>query len=437
MTEVILRPYQPEDFLDVVTLFTETIHQVNAAHYTPQQLAAWAPVPPDLERLRPRLAQAAPLLAEIEGQLAGFATFRAPDYLDLIYTHHRFLRRGVATRLLREIETRARQAGVSRLRADSSITARPFFEAAGFRLIAQQEVILNGVPLINFKMEKDLAPYRGRLAPSPTGFLHLGHARTFWTAQERARAAGGILVLRDEDLDAARCRPEFVLAMLEDLHWFGLSWQEGPDVGGPCSPYQQSRRLDFYRSIFTRLQDRNVIYPCTCSRQDVQRSAQAPHAADEEPVYPGTCRTRTPDKSARTSWRFRVPDGQEISFHDRNLGPQKFVAGQDFGDFIIWRHDDVPAYQLAVVADDAAMGITEVVRGADLLVSTARQLLLYRALDMAPPAFFHCPLLADERGTRLAKRHDALSLRRLRAEGHQPAALREKFLQASSHASTP
>ena len=128
-----------------------------------------------------------------------------------------------------------------------------------------------------------------------------------------------------------------------------------------------------------------------------------------------------------TSLRFRVPDGETISFTDANLGPQQFVAGRDFGDFIIWRHDDVPAYQLACVTDDAAMQITEVVRGADLLVSTARQLLLYRALNLPAPAFFHCPLMTDERGVRLAKRHDALSLRHLREQGHNPEELRASW----------
>jgi glutamyl-tRNA synthetase len=272
--------------------------------------------------------------------------------------------------------------------------------------------------------------YRGRLAPSPTGYLHLGHARTFWMAQQRAQANGGTLVLRNEDLDSTRFQMEFVPAMIEDLRWFGFEWQEGPDCGGPFAPYNQSERMDVYRAALERLRARSFIYPCTCSRKDIQAATRAPHANDDdEPIYPGTCRTKSPSSnsnlpSARFSWRFRVSDGETISFIDGNCGEQRFVAGKDFGDFVVWRGDGVPAYQLACVADDAAMQITEVVRGADLLVSTARQILLYRALGLTPPAFFHCPLWLDESGVRLAKRHDTLSLRALRARGETPKSLR-------------
>ena len=276
--------------------------------------------------------------------------------------------------------------------------------------------------------------YRGRLAPSPTGFLHLGHARTFWTAQERARAEGGVLVLRNEDLDAARCKPEFVSAMFEDLRWFGFDWQEGPDCGGAFGPYSQSERRTFYLDALEKLRAGGFIYPCACSRKDIQSAARAPHAADDqEPIYPGTCRpAQNPKiKKQNCSWRFQVPEGETISFTDANLGPQQFVAGKDFGDFVVWRPDNVPAYQLAVVADDAAMRITEVVRGADLLVSTARQLLLYRALGLMPPTFFHCALMTDESGARLAKRHDALSLRALRERGAAPESLRREWRSAN------
>lgn len=273
-------------------------------------------------------------------------------------------------------------------------------------------------------------PYRGRIAPSPTGHLHLGHARTFWTAQERARLAGGTLVLRNEDLDGPRCRPEFVAAMLEDLRWFGFDWQEGPDCGGPHAPYAQSQRLVFYRATLARLQESGFVYPCTCSRKDIQSSARAPHQAeDNEPIYPGTCRTRpAPPPGTQVNWRFRVPDGEAITFVDGHFGPQTFTAGRDFGDFVVWRHDDIPSYQLAVVTDDVAIEITEVVRGADLLVSTARQILLYRALGLPVPAFYHCPLLTDENGVRLAKRHAALSLRALREAGRTPDELRNGWV---------
>lgn len=273
---------------------------------------------------------------------------------------------------------------------------------------------------------RNTSTYRGRIAPSPTGFLHLGHARTFSTAQQRAREHGGTLILRNEDLDRARCKPEFVQAMYEDLRWFGFDWQEGPDCGGPFAPYDQSGRMMLYREIMARLIESGAVYPCTCSRKDIQTAVTAPHAADDEAIYPGTCRGNRKSEitNRKSSWRFRVPDGEAICFMDGNMGPQQFVAGKDFGDFVVWRHDDVPAYQLACVADDAAMQITEIVRGADLLVSTARQLLLFRALNLQPPAFFHCPLMTDEHGLRLAKRHEALSLRQLRGHGKAPEALR-------------
>jgi glutamyl-tRNA synthetase len=288
--------------------------------------------------------------------------------------------------------------------------------------------------------------YRGRLAPSPTGLLHLGHARTFWVAQERSRAKGGTLVLRNEDLDSTRYRMEFVEAMLEDLKWFGFEWQEGPDCGGPFGPYAQSERPKFYVAALEQLRAAGWVYPCTCSRKDILTAARAPHADDDrEPIYPGTCRTKSarrdlsgvrssaesgpsdalhPTPGTRINWRFRVPEGETISFVDRNCGAQHFVAGKDFGDFVVWRQVDAPSYQLACTVDDAAMQITEVVRGADLLPSTARQLLLYRALGWTPPQFYHCALMTDEAGVRLAKRHDALSLRRLREAGKIPASLR-------------
>jgi len=293
-----------------------------------------------------------------------------------------------------------------------------------------------------------IVSYRGRIAPSPTGFLHLGHARTFWVAQERAQARGGALVLRNEDLDPVRSKNDFVAAMFEDLRWFGFHWQEGPDCGGTFGPYNQSERRLFYVAAFKKLCASGFVYPCTCSRQDVLRALQAPHQGEEEPVYPGTCRTKKSDdwkmvseeisssgnlsrntqrSPGKINWRFHVPDGETISFHDGFHGPQQFVAGKDFGDFVLWRHDDSPSYQLAVMVDDAAMQITEVVRGADLLLSTARQILLYRALGLTPPSFYHCPLMTDASGVRLAKRHDALSLRALREQGMSPESLRQSW----------
>jgi glutamyl/glutaminyl-tRNA synthetase len=278
--------------------------------------------------------------------------------------------------------------------------------------------------------------YRGRLAPSPTGHLHLGHARTFWTAYERARARGGSLVLRVEDLDPRRSRAEFATAALEDLRWLGINWDEGPDVGGAFGPYTQSERRALYAEAWARLHARGLIYPCVCSRRDIARASQAPHeqaGLEDEPVYPGTCRPRAgasvlhADDPRGANWRFRVNDGEEIVFQDLKQGRQAFVAGRDFGDFVVWSREDVTAYQLAVVVDDALMSLTEVVRGADLLKSTARQILLQRALSYTTPEYFHCDLVTDERGRRLAKRHDALSLRRLRAAGVQPEELLARF----------
>jgi glutamyl/glutaminyl-tRNA synthetase len=273
--------------------------------------------------------------------------------------------------------------------------------------------------------------YRGRLAPSPTGLLHVGHARTFWIAAQRAAERGGTLILRNEDLDPQRCRAEFLDAMLEDLRWLGILWSEGPDCGGDFGPYSQSERRDRYLAAWRKLRDSGFIYPCTCSRKDLAQAGSAPND-DDEPIYPGRCRSRTDANAfahpAGVNWRFRVPDGETVRFRDLHLREQAFVPGKDFGDFVLWRRDDVPAYQLAVVVDDAEMRITEVVRGADLLKSTARQLLLYRALGLSAPQFYHCELVRDQAGNRLAKRHDVLSIRLLRKSGKTPAEVRESSL---------
>lgn len=265
--------------------------------------------------------------------------------------------------------------------------------------------------------------YRGRLAPSPTGLLHLGHAATFLIAEKRAQAAGGTLILRNDDLDQQRARPEFYRAMFEDLRWLGLDWQEGPDMGGPHQPYSQSERTAQYLAVWRKLAAAGWLYPCHCSRRELASTTLAPHEAEDgEPIYPGTCRPERPEiftggNPGPVNWRFRVPKGETVTFNDGHFGPQSFTSGHDFGDFLVWRRDGVASYQLACVADDAAMGITEVVRGADLLKSTARQILLYRALGLEPPAWFHCPLVTDSNGVRLAKRHDALSIRALREQG--------------------
>jgi glutamyl/glutaminyl-tRNA synthetase len=282
-----------------------------------------------------------------------------------------------------------------------------------------------------------VSKYRGRLAPSPTGLLHLGHARTFWFAAERARAAGGTLLLRNDDLDAIRFRLDFVDAMIEDLRWLGFGWEE-PMIS-------QSQRRPRYRAALERLHAAKLIFPCTRSRRDVIEAAGAPHegGADDEPIYPPQFRP-SPDaplpplgETISVNWRFRVPDGETIVFHDHKYGEQHAVVGRDFGDFLVWRKDDVPSYQLACVVDDAELGITEVVRGADLIKSTFRQLLLFRALGWTAPDFFHCPLMTDDHGERLAKRHDSLSLRTLRERGTTPEEIIGGFKQEATKPGNP
>lgn len=212
--------------------------------------------------------------------------------------------------------------------------------------------------------------------------------------------------------------------MYEDLAWLGIVWSEGPDRGGAYSPYSQSERRSHYLAAWQQLRDAGWIYPCTCSRKDLAEAATAPNDADDEPIYPGRCRLRTDagnfSEPAGVNWRFRVPADKTISFIDVHLGPQAFVAGEDFGDFVVWRRDDVPAYQLAVAVDDALMQMTEVVRGADLLKSTARQILVLEALGYSLPAYYHCDLVRDATGTRMAKRHDSASIRQLRETGKTP-----------------
>jgi len=271
---------------------------------------------------------------------------------------------------------------------------------------------------------------RGRLAPTPTGFLHVGHARTFAMAAARAGTAG--LVLRIEDLDRPRCREGFCAAAIDDLRWLGLDWTEGPEVGGPHAPYRQSERTAWYLDVWRRLEAAGTIYPSPHSRRDVDEAATAPHElrpgetgadTDAESIFPASLRPASWDRAAApgaVAWRFRVPDGRTIEFDDGLAGRVRRTAGIDFGDFVVWRRDDLPAYELAVVADDQAMEIAEVVRGEDLLTSTARQFLLYEALAWKAPTFCHVPLVRDAEGRRLAKRTGGLAIRELRERGFSP-----------------
>ena len=269
---------------------------------------------------------------------------------------------------------------------------------------------------------------RGRFAPSPTGPLHLGNARTALLAWLAARSRAGALVMRIEDLDGPRVRPGLEDRILDELRWLGLDWDEGPDEGGPHGPYRQSERSGHYSAALDRLRTARLVYPCFCSRAEIAQASQAPHASDEGPGYPGTCRDLPEGERAARSlrrppaWRFRVPVGP-VPFDDVVHGPCSFDVAATVGDFVVARADGVPSYQLAVALDDAAMGITDVVRGDDLLPSTARQILLYRALELPVPRFAHVPLVVGEDGERLAKRHGALSLGELRQGGADPAAV--------------
>jgi glutamyl-tRNA synthetase len=250
-----------------------------------------------------------------------------------------------------------------------------------------------------------------------------------------ARHAGGRVIFRIEDLDASRVRPESARSALEDLRWLGLDWDEGPDLGGRNAPYVQSQRGSLYDTILDRLKAGESVYPCTCTRADIERAASAPHPEDEGPTYPGTCAgRRAADAGALGNdrpfaWRFRVPAG-EVGWHDLFLGQQQLVPAQAGGDFVVARHTVGASYQLAVVADDHAMGVTQVIRGADLVRSTPRQILLYRELGWPLPQFGHVPLAVMPDGRRLAKRDGSLKLATLRGAGVDPLALAGALLHS-------
>ncbi len=262
------------------------------------------------------------------------------------------------------------------------------------------------------------SPWRGRLAPSPTGVLHLGNARSFLLAWLDLRNRSGEVLLRIEDLDGPRVRSGASEAAIEDLEWLGLDWDRGP--------VYQSPRFDFYRAALERLAVLGLAYPCICRRGDVAQAASAPHEPPDldGPVYPGTCRGKWSEAAEAISetgiepcWRLDVGRSREVEFQDRVLGAQHVHVDRDLGDFVIWRRGDSPAYQLAVVLDDADQGINQVLRGDDLLPSTARQCLLLESLNLPRPSWAHVPLVVGEDGLRLAKRHGDTSLRKLRLEG--------------------
>jgi glutamyl-tRNA synthetase len=269
-----------------------------------------------------------------------------------------------------------------------------------------------------------------RLAPSPTGALHLGNVRTFLWAWLSARAQGGKIIMRVEDLDTPRVKnnPQITERMLDDLLWLGLDWDEGPRAVGTSSAaqYVQSNRRDYYREIHQKLLDADAIYPCVCTRGDITAAQSAPHEGEHELHYPNLCRDKFNDaahaekQSGRVpAWRLKVAQGI-IEYEDLLYGPQRIDVQSTVGDFVIAKASDNPAYQLAVVADDIAMGVTEVVRGDDLIPSTARQLLLYRLLKAAPPKFGHVPLVVGTDGMRLAKRHGDARIASFREQGVRP-----------------
>jgi glutamyl-tRNA synthetase len=275
----------------------------------------------------------------------------------------------------------------------------------------------------------ELAPPRGRLAPSPTGRLHLGHARTFVLAWLHTRSRGGELLLRLEDLDQSRCRPELADGVLRDLDWLGLDW-DGPVV-------LQSRRLPELRAAAQKLLELGFAYPCVCTRADLRNAVSAPQRGVEELRYAGTCRgqhARLGERLARPhALRFLVPEGP-IEFVDRIAGPQRVDVASEVGDFMIENRAGLPSYQLAVVVDDAAQGVTEVFRGDDLLHSVPRQKLLFSALSAPEPDWYHAPLVLDASGRRLAKRADDVSLEALRAAGVDPRAVIAWVLESAGFA---
>ncbi|MDN4066963.1 tRNA glutamyl-Q(34) synthetase GluQRS [Paenibacillus vini] len=269
---------------------------------------------------------------------------------------------------------------------------------------------------------------RGRFAPTPSGDMHLGNAKIALLSWLQMRAAGGVFILRVEDIDIQRSKPEITERILEDLRWLGLDWDEGPGTDPAGGPYWQSQRGSYYEEALRKLQEAGRLYPCYCSRAELLAVAGAPHGLSSEGApYPGTCRSLSleerQEREARKTPSLRFAIGNEpVRFLDGIFGPQSFPPGSG-GDFVVRRADGMYSYQLAVTVDDALMGITDVLRGGDLLDSTSRQLELYTALGYTPPAFAHAPLLLGEDGRRLAKRHGDLGLASLRAAGTRPEAV--------------
>lgn len=280
--------------------------------------------------------------------------------------------------------------------------------------------------------------YRGRFAPSPTGDLHLGSAATALFCAAAAIKVPGTLILRIEDIDTARVVSGQAARIVEDLKWLGIRFDEGPDIGGAAGPYVQSNRQHFYEAALEKLARQGLVYLCDCSRAEIARAASAPHEGDEGPKYPGTCRrfgmrARTFRRPPAVRLAVPLDARQVVTTNDLVLGARTENVAEVTGDFVLRRADGLFAYQLAVVVDDAAMGITDVVRGADLAASSARQGLLMRLLGSEPPRFAHVPLLVANDGRRLAKRDGGMTIREQRECGRDARALVRKIARAYGH----
>ena len=258
-------------------------------------------------------------------------------------------------------------------------------------------------------MSEDNPPhaYRGRLAPTPNGYLHSGHIQTFRTALSRARLNKGSLVLRMDDLDVQRCTQSYACACIEDMLMMDLRWDEGPDVGGEYGPYEQSKRTHLYLETLEQLLELGVIYPCTKSRKEIQLAGLRDSLGIEF-LYPESFRPKSVNYSKHkfpgaVNWRFRAECGKVVKIQDTKKAEQTFIVGKDLSDFLVWRKDGIAAYELATVVDDYYMRITEVVRGEDLLRSSARQCLLFDALGWNIPSFQHCPIIFGKDGQKLSK----------------------------------
>jgi nondiscriminating glutamyl-tRNA synthetase len=272
-------------------------------------------------------------------------------------------------------------------------------------------------------------PLKTRFAPSPTGLLHIGNVRTALYNYLLAHHGGGGFLLRIEDTDATRGHERYTQALMEDLRWLGLEWNEGPERGGPDGPYAQSQRGDIYATYADRLVAAGLVYPCFCTEHELKLERKAQVAAGKPPRYSGKCRALSPeevqmrrDRGVPATLRFHVADGRTVEFNDRVRGPQRF-ATDDIGDFVIRRSDGTPAFFFSNAVDDALMSVSIVVRGEDHLTNTPRQMLLLEAIDLTPPDYAHIPLVVGADGAPLSKRTGSRSLQELRDAGYLPVAI--------------